>query len=82
MMVFMFPLAMYNAPSGLALYFVTNTTLAIIESKWIRAHMDKHGLLDLDKIKAERKAKRKPAGESFLERMAKLAEEQQKRRGK
>ena len=82
MMVFMFPLAMYNAPSGLALYFVTNTTLAIIESKWIRAHMDKHGLLDLDKIRAERKAKRKPTGESFLERMAKMAEEQQKKRGK
>lgn len=39
MTVFMFPLLMYNAPSGLALYFITNSTLGILESRWIRAHI-------------------------------------------
>ncbi len=37
MTVVMFPLMMYNAPAGLALYFATNSSLAILESKWIRA---------------------------------------------
>lgn len=41
LMVVMFPVFMYNAPSGLALYFLTNSTLGIFESKWIRAHVDK-----------------------------------------
>lgn len=55
--VVMFPLFMYTAPSGLALYFITNSTLAIFESKWIRAHANKHGLLDPEKIKAEKARK-------------------------
>jgi YidC/Oxa1 family membrane protein insertase len=33
MTVVLFPLMMYNAPAGLALYFATNSTLAILESK-------------------------------------------------
>ncbi|MHC4976731.1 MAG: YidC/Oxa1 family insertase periplasmic-domain containing protein [Planctomycetota bacterium] len=40
MMVVMFPVFMYNAPSGLTLYFVTNSTLGILESRYIRAHID------------------------------------------
>jgi YidC/Oxa1 family membrane protein insertase len=36
MTVVLFPLMMYNAPAGLALYFTTNSTLAILEIKWIR----------------------------------------------
>lgn len=84
MMVVMFPLFMYNAPSGLSLYFITNSTLAILESKWIRAHMDKHGMLDLDKIKAARNAKRAgaqtrtPQGEGFFARLQRQIEEKQK----
>lgn len=39
--VFMFPLMMYNAPSGLALYFITNSTLGIIESRHIRKSFEK-----------------------------------------
>ena len=45
-MVVMFPIFMYNAPSGLAIYFITNSTLGILEGRWIRAHIDQ---LDLDK---------------------------------
>ncbi|GJQ28676.1 MAG: hypothetical protein HBSAPP03_05600 [Phycisphaerae bacterium] len=93
MTVVMFPLFMYNAPSGLSLYFVTNSTLAIFESKWIRAHMDKHGMLDMDKMKALRNAKRAagvgtgmwdrkdkapPKPEGFFARLQRLAEEKQK----
>ncbi len=41
MMVVMFPLIMYTAPSGLAIYFITNSALGIIESRYIRSHVDK-----------------------------------------
>lgn len=51
MMVVMFPLFVFNAPSGLTLYFVTNSTLGILESRWIRAHINQ---LDLEP--------KKPAG--------------------
>lgn len=46
MMVVMFPVIMYNAPSGLAIYFITNSALGILESRWIRSHIDQ---LELDK---------------------------------
>lgn len=70
MMVVLFPALMYNAPSGLALYFITNSTLGILESKWIRAHITKHDLL-----KPRAKG---PKGEGFIQRMQRLAEERQK----
>jgi len=44
MMVVMFPVLMYNAPSGLSLYFITNSTLGILESRYIRSHVDKEDL--------------------------------------
>lgn len=39
MMVVMFPLFMYQAPSGLSVYFITNSALGILESRYIRAHI-------------------------------------------
>jgi len=57
MTIIMFPALMYNAPAGLSLYFTVNTTLAILESKWIRSYMNKHDLLNVDKMKAERLAR-------------------------
>ena len=44
MLVVMFPVFMFNAPSGLALYFIANSALGIIETRWIRAHVDKSEL--------------------------------------
>jgi len=73
MMIFMFPLFMYAAPSGLALYFVTNSSIAIVENRWIRAHMKKHDMLDPDKIRESRKNK----GGGFLSRLKDVAEAQQ-----
>lgn len=45
MMVVMMPVFMYNAPSGLLLYFLTNSCLAIFEGRYIRSHVEK---LDLE----------------------------------
>lgn len=70
MMVVMFPVMMYTAPSGLSLYFITNSTLGIFESKWIRAHMQKHGMLEIENIRAE-KAKKGPG---LMQRMSEAAE--------
>lgn len=71
MMVVLFPVFMYNAPSGLSLYFIVNSSLAIIESKWIRKHIEKHGLLEVKKRPI------KPGG--FMARLQQLAEERQRR---
>lgn len=80
--VVMFPVFMYNAPSGLSLYFITNSTLAIFESRWIRAHIDKHKLLDV-------KRRPKAAGGGFIARLqaaaeqrAKMVEQAKKRKGR
>jgi YidC/Oxa1 family membrane protein insertase len=70
MMVVLFPLFMYNMPSGLTLYFIVNSSLAIVESKWIRKHIEKHKLLDVKKPMI------KPGG--FLARLQELAEERQR----
>jgi YidC/Oxa1 family membrane protein insertase len=57
MMVVLFPIFMYTAPAALTLYFVTNSCFAIIEGKWIRAHID---TLELDKHPDERSYQPKP----------------------
>ncbi|MBU6412245.1 MAG: membrane protein insertase YidC [Planctomycetes bacterium] len=75
MSVIMFPLFMYNSPAGLSLYFITNSTLAIFESKWIRAHAEKHGLLDLEKMRQERQKNGKGAsGGGFMAKVMAAAE--------
>jgi len=78
MMVVMFPIMMYAAPSGLAIYFISNSVMGIIEHKWIRAHMDKHGLLDPEKIKAERQNK----GPGFMSRLSEAADRQKQMQAK
>lgn len=78
MMVVMFPLMMYAAPSGLALYFITNSTVGIFENKWIRHHMQKHGMLEIENIKAERKKK----GPGLMARMTEAADAQKQIREK
>lgn len=71
MMVFMFPALMYAAPSGLALYFIANSTLGILESRYIRSHIDKYDLLEAKKGAA-------PKQGGFLARLQQLAEERQR----
>lgn len=72
MMVVMFPLIMYPAPSGLALYFITNSVLGILESRWIRRHVEASGMLEPDRLK------KKPREGGFMARLKQMAEEQQK----
>lgn len=89
MMVVMFPLMMYSAPSGLALYFICNSTLAILESRYIRSHIDKYDLLNKRNppgaggVAARAGGGPKPGG--FMARLQELAERRQqemmKRRG-
>jgi len=40
MMVVMFPLMLYSAPSGLTLYILTSSSIGILESRHIRKHID------------------------------------------
>jgi membrane protein insertase Oxa1/YidC/SpoIIIJ len=39
MMPFLFPLMLYNGPSGLNLYIFTSTLIGIVESKIVRDHI-------------------------------------------
>ena len=71
MMVFMFPTMMYAAPSGLALYFIVNSTLAILESRYIRSHIDKYDLAKPGKREGK-------GGGGFMARLQQIAEERQK----
>ncbi len=59
--VVMFPLMLYSAPSGLTLYILTSSLIGIIESRYVRAHVDQ---IDLD---APPKKKKNPGKESFLQ---------------
>ncbi len=69
MSVIMFPVFMYGAPAGLSIYFIVNSTLAIFENKWIKAHAEKHGLLDVEKSKSAKKK------EGFFAKLQRAAEE-------
>jgi YidC/Oxa1 family membrane protein insertase len=78
MSVLMMPLVMYNAPSGLALYFMCSSSFAILESRYVRAHMDKYDMLNVDKMKAQRQARQQAQPTGFMARLQQLAEEKQK----
>ncbi|MCW5766796.1 MAG: YidC/Oxa1 family insertase periplasmic-domain containing protein, partial [Phycisphaeraceae bacterium] len=83
MMVVLFPVFMYNAPSALSLYFVVNSTLGILESKWIRQRLEEE-----DKRLAALGPKAKPPPkpgfwarlQQQVELRQKMLEEQRKQR--
>ncbi|MHC5002347.1 MAG: YidC/Oxa1 family insertase periplasmic-domain containing protein [Planctomycetota bacterium] len=54
MMVVMFPLMLYSAPSGLTLYILTSSCIGILESRHVRKHVD-----ELDTRPPSEKAARK-----------------------
>lgn len=81
MTVVMFPVFMYNAPAGLSLYFMTNSTLAIIESKWIRSHVDKVDAIRAAMPKPVRTGgggKEPPKKPGFLARLQEEVEKRQR----
>jgi YidC/Oxa1 family membrane protein insertase len=67
MTVIMFPLMMYNAPAGLALYFATNSSLAIIESKLIRAKAEEEWKT-IEAVKAAKIAAGIPPNKNWWDR--------------
>jgi YidC/Oxa1 family membrane protein insertase len=71
MMVVMFPLVMYAAPSGLTLYFITNSVLGIVESRWIRSRAEERGMLE------EANLRKKPRKGGFMAKLQDLARRQQ-----
>lgn len=82
MIVLMMPTFMYNAPAALTIYFFTNSTLGIIESRWIRARVEREWAEAQRRrdLQAEGKLPPdppKPPG--FFERVRAALEEQQKR---
>jgi YidC/Oxa1 family membrane protein insertase len=72
MMVILFPLMLFWAPSGLTLYILTSTAVGIVESKRVRAHIKE--LEDSGRL--HEKKQRKPGG--FMDRLMKAAEARQK----
>jgi len=56
MIVGMMPIFLYNAPAGLTLYILTSSIIGIVESKYVRAHVDQ---MDLAPKKPAAKPKRK-----------------------
>jgi YidC/Oxa1 family membrane protein insertase len=55
MMVVMFPVMLYSAPSGLTLYIFTSSLIGIIESRYVRAHIK---AMDLEPPKSKKKKKK------------------------
>ncbi|MBY0309203.1 MAG: membrane protein insertase YidC, partial [Phycisphaerales bacterium] len=77
LIVFMFPIMMYNAPSGLALYFITNSTLGILESRHIRRAFEKQEAQREELRKRNPHAFDKRAEPGFIARFqARIAEAQ------
>jgi YidC/Oxa1 family membrane protein insertase len=58
MMVVLFPLMLYSAPSGLTLYILTSSTVGILESRHIRKQIDSIPLEP--KVSGQTGGKRKP----------------------
>ncbi len=57
MMVVLFPVMLYSAPSGLTLYIFTSSLIGIIESRYVRKHIKE---MDLAPKKKPAKSKKKP----------------------
>ena len=71
-MVFLFPVMLYPAPSGLTLYILASSTAGMVDSFLVRKHikeMEANGTLF-------QKKERKPGG--FMDRMSKAVESKQK----
>lgn len=67
MMVVLFPVMLFQAPSGLTLYILTSSSIGILEGKRIRKHIDS---MDLTKpMPVSEKAKKRKARKDQLSRL-------------
>ncbi|MEO0512224.1 MAG: membrane protein insertase YidC [Planctomycetota bacterium] len=79
MLPIMFPIIIYNAPSGLAVYMFFSASLNILENIWIRHDIKRKNLLEVPAKAAKPAKPRKPRKQGgFLARLEKLAEEQKR----
>ena len=86
MMVVMFPVMLYSAPSGLTLYIFTSSLIGIIESKYIRRHITEKDLEAKAKPKSDpmdrfRSKKSKPKDPQSRAFAAAVTRAKQKRKG-
>ena len=78
MMVVLFPLMLYSAPSGLTLYILTSSSIGILESRHIRKQVD---AMDLDELVKPAKAAAKVAKDPKARAYAKMMERRKKKQG-
>jgi YidC/Oxa1 family membrane protein insertase len=77
MMVVMLPLFLYTAPSGLTLYIMTSSIIGIIESRYIRSHVDQ---MDLGPgaspagLRPKPKKPKDPTGRAYAEALERAKE--------
>ena len=75
MMALMFPLMLYNAPSGLNLYIMTSTFFGVIEQKRIRKHIADEEAAGTLLVK--KKPPKASTGPTWFDRLQKKVEEAQ-----
>jgi len=82
MMVVLFPLMLYSAPSGLTLYILTSSSIGIVESKYIRRHIDEMDLAPKKKDEApggKPKRARDAQGRAYADALQRMEEKKRRR---
>ena len=83
MMVVLFPVMLFQAPSGLTLYILTSSSIGIIEGKRIRKHIDSMDLtkpMPVSEKAAKRKAKRDQLARMYSEKLEEAKKKQAAKR--
>jgi YidC/Oxa1 family membrane protein insertase len=80
MTVVLFPIMLYSAPSGLTLYILTSSTIGVLESKYIRAHIHEMDLNPKPK-QPKKKTKSKDAmGRAYAQALERAEEKRRQKR--
>ena len=84
MMIFLFPLMLYSAPSGLTLYILTSSSIGIIESRHIRRQVDREDE-DTEVVERPTPAKKKtkdPQGRAYAKMLERRKAEAKQKQSK
>ena len=86
MMIVLFPLMLYSAPSGLTLYILTSSSIGIIESRHIRRQVDREDL-DVEVVKQPTQSKdgkksKDPQGRAYAKMLDRRKSEAKKKQAK
>jgi len=86
MMIVLFPLMLYSAPSGLTLYILTSSSIGIIESRHIRRQVDREDL-DVEVVKRPTQSKdgkksKDPQGRAYAKMLDRRKSEAKKKQAK